>query len=219
MHMKSPLQVDYYTDVLCVWAWIAQRRIDELEQEQGDNICIRHHCINVFGDTTSRIGDGWSDRGGYAGYAAHVQEAAVPYEFAPVNAAIWRDVRPFTSATAHLVLKAAKILTAADDSRALALALRKHFFVDGLDIGDQRVVLDSAGEAGFDIPGLTALIDSGQAMAALMSDYGDAKNLGLKGSPSLVLNEGRQVLYGNVGYRILNANIKELLKRPVSEAS
>jgi len=51
MHMKTPLQVDYYTDVLCVWAWIAQRRVDELEKEQGENICIRHHCINVFGDT------------------------------------------------------------------------------------------------------------------------------------------------------------------------
>jgi len=56
-------------------------------------------------------------------------------------------------------------------------------------------------------------------MSALMSDYEDAKELGLKGSPSLVMNNGRQVLYGNVGYRILNANIRELLERPVSEAS
>ncbi len=45
------------------------------------------------------------------------------------------------------------------------------------------------------------------------------KKLGLKGSPSLVMNNGRQVLYGNVGYRIINANVKELLKRPDSEAS
>ena len=52
-----------------------------------------------------------------------------------------------------------------------------------------------------------------------MSDYEDTKELRLKGSPSLVMNNGRQVLYGNVGYRILNANIRELLERPVSEAS
>ena len=31
--MSSPLDVDYYTDVLCVWAWIAQHRIDEIEKE------------------------------------------------------------------------------------------------------------------------------------------------------------------------------------------
>ena len=36
-----PIVIDYYTDVLCVWAWIAQRRIDELvilhrvEQDRG----------------------------------------------------------------------------------------------------------------------------------------------------------------------------------------
>ena len=27
--MNKPLMIDYYTDSLCVWAWIAQRRIDE----------------------------------------------------------------------------------------------------------------------------------------------------------------------------------------------
>jgi predicted DsbA family dithiol-disulfide isomerase len=173
----------------------------------------------VFGNTASRIGSRWSDRGGYAGFAEHVQESAAPYEFAPVNPAIWRDVRPYTSATAHLVLKAVELVTTVDDSRRLALTLRKLFFIDGLDIGDRQVVLDSAGEAGFDVADLTAAIDSGQAMAALMGDYDGARELGLKGSPSLVLNNGRQVLYGNVGYRILNANIRELLKRPVSEAS
>jgi predicted DsbA family dithiol-disulfide isomerase len=30
--MKKPLVIDYYSDILCVWAWIAQRRIEELKQ-------------------------------------------------------------------------------------------------------------------------------------------------------------------------------------------
>ena len=36
----------------------------------------------------------------------------------------------------------------------------------------------------------------------------------LQGSPSFVLNDGRQKLYGNVGFRILEANIQELLRPP-----
>ena len=33
--MGSPLSIDYYTDILCVWAWIAQRRIDQLNAQLG----------------------------------------------------------------------------------------------------------------------------------------------------------------------------------------
>ena len=36
----------------------------------------------------------------------------------------------------------------------------------------------------------------------------------IEGSPSFVLNEGRQKLYGNVGFRIIEANIQELLQAP-----
>jgi CubicO group peptidase (beta-lactamase class C family) len=41
----------------------------------------------------------------------------------------------------------------------------------------------------------------------------------VRGSPTWVLNEGRQVIYGNVGYRVLNANVEELINRPIEEAS
>jgi hypothetical protein len=40
------------------------------------------------------------------------------------------------------------------------------------------------------------------------------------GSPSLVLNEERQKLYGNVGFRVMQANIQELIRTPhADEAS
>ena len=38
-------------------------------------------------------------------------------------------------------------------------------------------------------------------------------------SPALVLNEGRQLLNGNVGYRVIEANIRELLANSSVEAS
>lgn len=217
--MSSPLDVDYYTDVLCVWAWIAQHRIDEVEKEWGDRVRIRHHCVNVFGDTLNRIGEKWSDRGGYAGFAEHVEESAAPFEFAPINPAIWRDVRPNTSATAHLVLKAAELAKTAEDSDRLAVTLRKSFFVEALDIGNMQIALEIAANDGFDKADLESKIESGQAFAALTADYELARELSIKGSPSWVLNSGRQILYGNVGYRVLSANIEELLKSPMDEAS
>jgi predicted DsbA family dithiol-disulfide isomerase len=217
--MSSPLQVDYFTDVLCVWAWIAQRRVDEIEKNWSEHVCIQHHCINVFGDTETRIGKKWSDRGGYAGFGEHVQESAAPYASAPVNPDIWRSVRPHTSATAHLILKAAEIAKSPDDAKELVVRLRSSFFEEVLDIGNLEVVLDIVSGAGFDKTDLMSIISSGQAHAALMADYEQVQELRLKGSPSWVLNSGRQIIYGNVGYRVLNANIEELLKSPEQEAS
>jgi hypothetical protein len=38
-------------------------------------------------------------------------------------------------------------------------------------------------------------------------------------SPTLIFNEGRQRLNGNVGYRVIEANIRELLHNPSGELS
>jgi len=61
-----------------------------------------------------------------------------------------------------------------------------------------------------------ALIENGAACAALMSDYQDADAMKVSGSPTFLLNEGRQTLYGNVGYHIIEANIQELMREPAS---
>jgi predicted DsbA family dithiol-disulfide isomerase len=62
-------------------------------------------------------------------------------------------------------------------------------------------------------------IDSGAAHAALCADF-DAKDRQLvEGSPTFVFNQGRQKLYGNVGYRIIEVSINELLADPGDRAS
>ena len=38
-------------------------------------------------------------------------------------------------------------------------------------------------------------------------------------SPTYVFNNGRQRLTGNVGYRIIEANVKELLEQPHKQQS
>lgn len=132
--MKPPVQIDYYSDALCVWAWIAQRRLEEIVERWGDEISIRHRCVDVFGDTASRIGRKWADRGGYAGFAEHVEHSARPYETAPVNPNIWRTVRPASSAPAHMVLKAAAICGGEQGAGKLATDIRRTFFADATNI-------------------------------------------------------------------------------------
>lgn len=217
--MHQPLVVDYYSDILCVWAWIAQRRIDELETHWGTQIEVRHHCVDVFGDVAGKIAAQWSNRGGYEGFAQHVRESAGRYEHVQVNAGLWERVRPATSANAHLVLKAVAATLGAAAMIDFAFTLRCALFIDASDIGRLDVVLGLAREKGLPVAALEAEIESGGAIAALLGDYQRAEARGIRGSPSWVLNEGRQILYGNVGYRVLDANVEELLRRPEQEAS
>jgi predicted DsbA family dithiol-disulfide isomerase len=217
--MTSPLKISYFTDVLCVWAWIGQRRVEELQQEWGDQVQIRHYCVNVFGDTSSRIGEKWAKRGGYEGFGQHVRESAEPYESAPVNTQVWREVQPKTSATAHLVIKAVELCSNPADALKYAAAVRQGFFVDTLDIGNLNVMLEIAANSGFDTGEIMSRMETGEPQAALMADLEAAQELRIKGSPSWVMNDGRQILYGNVGYRVLSANVEELLNNPGQEAS
>ena len=213
------LTIDYYTDVLCVWAWIAQPRIQELDSQWGEQIHLAHHCVNVFGDTAEKMARQWGDRGGFDGFAEHVQASAAAYETAPVHPDLWRKVRPTTSATAHLILKAAAVTSSSAATARLASAIRHGFFVEARDISQLPVLMEIAAAEDLDPEALDDALVSGRAMAALLSDYGRSDAQGIKGSPSWVMNEGRQILYGNLGYRILHANVEELLHHPEQEAS
>ena len=218
--MSSPqIIIDYYSDILCVWAWISQRRIDELNKQFGHKIELRCHFVDVFGDTSTRIQEQWSNNGLYDGFGKHVIKAAAPYESAIVNSDVWLQTRPTTSANAHMVIKAVEIVYGCQYAIDFALALRKAFFVDAKDISQLEVIYVLASTTGITVDPIISSISDGRAIAALMHDYQVAKDNGIKGSPCFVMNEGRQVLFGNVGYRVLHTNIEEMLNNPENDAS
>ena len=217
--MDKTLIIDYYTDVLCVWAWIAQRRIDELNKKLVNKIEFRYYYVDIFGDVPSKMNTQWEKKGGYVGFAEHVQKSASIFEDVAISSKIWTKVRPATSANAHLVLKAIERTYEKNESIDMALKFRTAFFIDALDIGNLEVLFGIVKANGLDQDKISKSIHDGSAMAMLMHDYQKSKQQSIKGSPSYVIDEGRQTLYGNVGYRVLLANIEELLQNPSDEAS
>lgn len=213
------LVVDYYSDVLCVWAWIAQRRIEELHEQYEGQIDIQYHYMDIFGAVEQKMATQWSDRGGYTGFAEHVQSSAENYDEAPVNPDCWTITRPNTSANAHLFIKAVESAAGMSAATNFAKAVREAFFLDAQDISNRQVLLALLEKQGLAPDDVLAVLDNGQAIAALMSDSQNAGKLKLRGSPSYVMNGERQILYGNVGYRVLSANVEELLKQVSHEAS
>jgi len=216
----EPIVIDYFTDVLCVWAWIAQPRLDELHRQYRHNVELRHRYVDIFGDSYNKIHRQWGETDGFEKFSNHVQQSAAPFEQVTVNPHVWSNVRPRSSMQAHLLLKAVELVAGDRIAvEAMALRIRHAFFCEARDIGDLSLLLNLAADEKLDRESLRHVLQNGSAIAALSNDLRSAHELGVKGSPTWVLNEGRQVLYGNVGYRILSANIEELLKNPGSEAS
>lgn len=218
--MQSNLiTIDYFSDILCVWAWISQRRVDELNNHFKDKINIHYQFIDIFGDTKTRIETQWADKGFYEGFGEHVIKSAQPYELATVSDKVWYHTRPTTSANAHLAIKAVELTHSIEQTTDFTSTLRSAFFTEAKDISNLDIIYSIAEDKTLDVDKIQYAIVCGEAMAALMCDYQNAKDYGIKGSPCFVMNEGRQILFGNVGYRVLQTNIDELLKQPINEAS
>ena len=221
---NAPVQLSYFSDVLCIWAYVGQIRLDELKNQFGNRIAVEQHFITLFGCTENRIGDGWADRGGYAGFGQHVCAVAKEFPHIEINPAVWQDCRPRTSAMAHLLLKATQLHCRRQGKsetavEQLAHAIREAFFKEARDVSQRAVLLDIASSLGLSVSALKKLIDNGTAMAALMADMALREKHKLEGSPTYLLNNGRQKLYGNVGYRVIEANVLELLEHPQGCAS
>ena len=88
---------------------------------------------------------------------------------------------------------------------------RVAFFEQAKDVSSLPVLLELLGTTRVPADAVMEMIENGEAYAALHHDEQLIRNYGVLGSPTYVFNEGRQLLYGNVGYRIIASNIRELM--------
>jgi len=220
----SAARITHFSDILCVWAYAAQVRMDELETEFGDRIAIEYRLTSVFGFARDMLAERWKDKGGLAAYAQHVREVIQRFDHVDLHADVWTRAAPASSTPAHLMLAAIRALQASGHAPANAFSdvawrLRQAFFRDARDISREDVLLDIAAGASLDVTAIRDQLATGAAHAVLGRDAHDARELDIRVSPTIVINEGRQRLNGNVGYRVIAANIREILERPADQQS
>ena len=225
MSDAEAVTIDYFSDVLCVWAYVAQIKVDEIREKFGSQVAIEPRFITVFGDTAAKIGTGWKERGGFEGYARHVAEVAAGFPHVVLHPETWKRAIPPSSMGCHLLLESVRGLC--DDgelpatlerggarcptTEALAWQLRVAFFAHAKDVSAPAVQGEIVEASGLPRAPIEARMTDGRAFAALWSDTELQRSHQVPGSPTWLLNQGRQRLYGNVGYRILEANIQEAL--------
>ena len=224
--MNKRVKVQHFSDVLCVWAFIAQRRVDELKQQFGEKVELDYHFVSVFPHAHQKIAMNWEGRGGMRGYARHVQDVAEGFDFVNIHPDIWIRSSPRSSLPAHLFLSAVRLC---DDKsidaqgntlfERAALEVRRAFFSRCEDISSATVLNAIAEELDLPRSLMDKMLENGEAFARLSEEFALAQSLGVRSSPTLIFNEGRQILSGNVGYRVIEANIQELLRAPAAQLS
>jgi len=218
------VKISYFTDALCVWAYVSQVRIDELKANFKNAVELDSRYFQVFGNVANKMDTAWKERGGLPAYRRHVREIVEKFGHVNLHERTWDLEVPKSSMPAHLFLCAIRHLESSSrcapcSSDRAAWAFREAFFRHGRDISQGKVLFEIAGSIGLPSAEIEEAIATGAAHAALAEDLELARAQSIAASPTLLFNEGRQRLTGNVGYRIIEANIRELVERAPGQLS
>jgi predicted DsbA family dithiol-disulfide isomerase len=218
------VKISYFTDALCVWAYVSQVRMDELKANFKDAVQVDSRYFHVFGNVANKMDTTWRERGGVPAYRRHVREIVEKFGHVSLHERTWKMDVPESSMPAHIFLCAIRRVELCGKCRPsssdrAAWAARDAFFRQGRDISSKRVLLEIAESIGLPAGEIENAIATGDAHAALSEDLELARTQSIAASPTLLFNEGRQRLTGNVGYRIIEANIRELLEAAPGQLS
>ena len=227
------VEILYFTDILCVWAYLEQIRVDELKAQFNKKIELKYHFIPIFGSVSTKMENDWSEKGGLSAYGKFVHGLSAKYKHIEIHPDIWVKNTPTTSINCHAFLKAIQLLEVSGEIpdsvcisdkgktvfETVVWRVRSSFFKDAVDISNLHNLMGIAEALKIPVGKIQSLLDSGVAHAKLSDDIQLKQKHEVKGSPTLVFNEGRQMIYGNVGYKVVAANIEELLKSSDQQAN
>lgn len=223
--MEQRLSFSYWSDPLCVWAFVAQERLDRILAELGEQLEVNYRVVVVFGSLPWRFEHGpWSETGP-TGRRQLTRDIAAQHGHPEVDGAFLVGDCPATSWSPAAAIKAVCELERLGEAAAGAgaryqHALRRRLFVENQNVARRSVQLELCEAQDLSRAAVERRLDDGSALARVWEDQNEKDRLRLQGSPTYVFDSGRAMLYGNVAYGVLHATIDELLRglRPEGSA-
>lgn len=217
MTTTDRITLGHWSDPFCIWAYVAQPKLDRVLEAHSHQLDVQYHIVPVFGSMPARFTSGsWAAKGP-AGRAEVCQRIAMEHRGNEISGEVWLKDPPTSSWAAGAAAKAVTVLeeqgTVAPGTGGRFIGqLRDRFFEDNRNTARRSEQLAIA-EA-LDVPraALEALLDDGTGLSRLWEDHAERERLRLQGSPTYVFDGGRAQLYGNFNYAILEATINELAR-------
>lgn len=213
--MPGRLKFSYWSDPLCIWALVAQQKLDRVLAELGEHVRVDYRIVPVFGSVPWRFAHGSWSKDGVDGRVIATRHIAEQSGRTDVSGECWRRAMPSSSWAPAAAIKG---VFALDDGRGeeagpiYQRALRERFFVGEANIALRSVQLEVAEALSLPRAPIERRLDDGTALAAVCEDYAEKERLRLQGSPTYVFDGGRALLYGNFDYRILRSTVEELVR-------
>lgn len=222
--MSSHISFSHWSDPLCVWAFVAQDKLEQLLAEFGDRLQVEYRVVPVFGSLPHRFSHGPWAHDGIEGRARATAKIAAEHGHPEVSGDCFRRDCPSSSWAPGAAIKAVCALerqgrVAPGSTGRYQTALRRAFFVDNLNIAHRRVQLEQAEAQQLPREPIEQRLDDGSALAALWEDNQLREQLKLQGSPTYVFDDGRAMLYGNFSFGVLHATVEQLLRGLRSDGS
>lgn len=217
--MNEPRNVEfsYWSDPMCIWALVAQPKLERIIDAHGDHLKVHHRVVPVFGSIRWRLSEGsWAAKGA-EGRAEASARVAREHGIDGVTGKVWLEDTPVSSWNAGLAVKAVDCLereggvppgTGAEYHRLL----RERFFLHDLNTARRNVQLELCEHLEIPREEIEHRLDDGRAMAALWEDFHAKETLHIQGSPTYVFDGGRAMLYGNFDFKVLEATVRELVE-------
>jgi predicted DsbA family dithiol-disulfide isomerase len=213
--MPAHLKFSYWSDPLCIWALVAQQKLDRVLRELGEHIRVDYRTVPVFGSVPWRFAHGPWAKDGVDGRVLATRKIADQGGRTDVSGECWRRATPSSSWAPAAAIKAVFALEdgiGEDAGPTYQRALRERFFGGEANIALRSVQLEVAEELALPRGTIERRLDDGTALAAVCEDHAEKERLRLQGSPTYVFDGGRAMLYGNFDYGILRSTIEELVR-------
>ncbi len=213
---RDAIEFSYWSDPLCVWALVAQPKLDRVLAELGAHLAVDYRIVPVFGSVAWRFASGPWAKDGLEGRVAATRRIAESAGRSDVSGECWR-VMPASSWAPASAIKAVCAIEARGDVPVGTAAeyqrvLRERFFVHEQDIARREVQLALAEAMKLPRRPIEMRLDDGSALAAVWEDHNEKERLRIQGSPTYVFDGGRAMLYGNFDYAILHSTVTELVR-------
>ena len=195
--MEPLLFADWYTDPFCSWSYAAEGPIGIFRRHFGERLSFRHRLLPLYQNIDEFLRHhGMAKQQEFAPRIGKVSRATG----VTMSPKLWETGQAPQSSEGCCLFAEAALLADPVKGGTFLARLRELAFLEGRNIGNPEVLLETASVLGIDSGKLEEFLRSGDAKAALSVDKEKAKSEGVTVRPTLIMTntEGDRVFIGGL---------------------